>query len=139
MDRDHIALRRSLDDFVRILFAVFFSLNYSQHIKTNFDQKASLKNAISVILSFSSACHFPWGGGVLNRSTMNVPLILKVRINFFFAGKTYNGAFRGIFRGGLNLFDLLIVLSVAKDNVTIDILNSEISLLFTTSQANCRT
>jgi hypothetical protein len=36
--------------------------------------------------------------------TINVPLILKVwDIIFFFAGKTYNGAFRGVFRGGRDL------------------------------------
>jgi hypothetical protein len=139
VDRDHIALRRSIDDFVLILFAVFFSLNYSQHIKTNFDQKGLVKKCYLHYSLIFFCMSFALDGGVLNRSTMNVPLILKVRINFFFAGTTYNGTFRGIFRGGLNLFDLLIVLSVAKDNVTIDILNSEISLLFTTSQANCRT
>jgi hypothetical protein len=33
--------------------------------------------------------------------TINVPLILKVRdIIFFPPGKTYNGAFRGVCRGG---------------------------------------
>jgi hypothetical protein len=49
--------------------------------------------------------------------TINVPLILKVReIIFFFAGKTYNGAFRGIFRGGRDLYDPEIVLSIAKGN-----------------------
>jgi hypothetical protein len=39
--------------------------------------------------------------------TINVPLILKVRDNiiFFFAGKTYNGAFRGVFLGCPDLFD----------------------------------
>jgi hypothetical protein len=31
--------------------------------------------------------------------TINVPLILKVRNFFFFRGKTYNQAFREIFRG----------------------------------------
>jgi hypothetical protein len=47
--------------------------------------------------------------------TINVPLILKVRKNFFFAGKTYNGAFRGVFPGGRDLFDPLIVLSVERE------------------------
>jgi hypothetical protein len=37
---------------------------------------------------------------------INAPLILKVRdIIFFFAGKKYNGAFRGIFQGGRDVFD----------------------------------
>jgi hypothetical protein len=38
--------------------------------------------------------------------TINVMLILKVQdIIFFLAGKTYNGAFRGVFREGRDLFD----------------------------------
>ncbi len=41
--------------------------------------------------------------------TINVPLILKIQDFFFFAGKTYNGAFRRVFQGGRDLFDPLIV------------------------------
>jgi hypothetical protein len=37
--------------------------------------------------------------------TINAPLILKVRDIIIFAGKTYHGAFRGVFRGGRDLFD----------------------------------
>jgi hypothetical protein len=37
-------------------------------------------------------------------------------IIFFLAGKTHNGTVRGIFRGGRDLFDPQIVLSVAKGN-----------------------
>jgi hypothetical protein len=38
--------------------------------------------------------------------TNNVPLILRVWEIFLGGGKTYNGAFRGIFREGRDLFDL---------------------------------
>ncbi len=38
--------------------------------------------------------------------TINVPLILKVRNIIFFVGKTYNGAFHGVFREGQDLSDL---------------------------------
>ena len=38
--------------------------------------------------------------------TINAPLILQVREVIFYAGKTYNGAFRGVFRGSLDFFYL---------------------------------
>ncbi len=34
----------------------------------------------------------------------------------FFAGKLHNGSFQGIFRGGQDFFDPLIVPSAARDN-----------------------
>jgi hypothetical protein len=36
---------------------------------------------------------------------------------FFVLGKTYNGAFLGIFRGALDLFDPKIALSCTQDNL----------------------
>jgi hypothetical protein len=47
-----------------------------------------------------------------------VPLILKVlEIIFFFWGKTYNRAFLGVFRGGLDLFDPKIALRYPQDSL----------------------
>jgi hypothetical protein len=40
-----------------------------------------------------------------NLLTINIQLILKVREIIFFAGKTHNGAFKGIFLGGRDLVD----------------------------------
>jgi hypothetical protein len=40
-----------------------------------------------------------------------------MEIIFFVWGKTYNGAFLGVFRGGLDLFDPKIVLYYAQDNL----------------------
>ena len=48
--------------------------------------------------------------------TNNAPLILIEREFFFYAGKTRNWRFRGVFRGGQDLSDPHIVLRAAKDN-----------------------
>jgi hypothetical protein len=41
-----------------------------------------------------------------NIITIKVPLILKVRdINFFFAGKTYNGEFHRVFEGAETILE----------------------------------
>ncbi len=46
--------------------------------------------------------------------SINVPLILIVREVIFYAGKTHNRRFRGVFRGGQDFFDPQIVLSAVQ-------------------------
>jgi len=43
---------------------------------------------------------------LMSLMSLNVPLILIVReVIFFYAGKTHNRPFRGVFRGGQDFFD----------------------------------
>ena len=53
--------------------------------------------AITVLYTINCLQTFFHAMQMYKQLTINVRLILQVRDNFFFAGKTHNGAFRGVF------------------------------------------
>ncbi len=87
---------------------------------------------ISCLLSLVSRLLSP----SLGHKNTNAPLILKVLEIIFLSGaKTYNGAFIGVFQGGLNLFDP----KIARKNIiswTFKISGILIVIFYATSLTN---
>jgi hypothetical protein len=84
-------------EFGDLPLALALALSLYLYLSLSFSLSLSLSLFLSLSLSLSL---------LFGHKNTNVPLILKVlEIIFVVWGKTYNGAFLGVFRGGLDLFD----------------------------------